>query len=380
MSYIIKSLYLAALCGVSGFLLFNLFHERQSTETLESPQLVAIERRTQPTVVAKQEIPTPTIAVRSSSQQKNQTLQREPDLIAQLEEVLQSKDETAIKVVVDKVGDCSPCLEHIAAFLDNPLQDVADKIALGRILMQSGTQANTLLLVNAILDAYLREEHDLKDGLIQALADAQTPESAVALTAVLTGDLVDLDFQQLPEELQYAIQKAIRLNPNGEVTGQMLVARYNSQPSPEIVERLQDVRHPVMISLLAKEAYESGDISRVEQLMDLLSTTNDLRNLDSLILLTENNVMPLDEANRRAYKWVNDHSGNFDHDHYAVYLSDFDASPAQRSIAAFALAASRNSESALATLEKAYNYESDTFVRIDLESAINLLLNRSDPQ
>jgi hypothetical protein len=375
-----KTLYFSATCTVSGLLALTLFGERYHSEIAEPPQLFASPQQVRQTAEQKQEISAPATAANSALRQQHPVIRQAPDRILQLEEALQSKDEAAIRSVVTKVDSCPNCLEHIAAFLEDPSRDLADKIALGRALIQSGTQAETMLLVNAILHAHVTEESDLKDGLLQVLADAQTQESVAALMAIITGETGGQEFQQLPEDLQYAIQKAIRLNPNRETTGQMLAGNYNSQPLPEVAEKLQDVQHPMMISLLAKEAYEAGDISRAEQLMELFSAMNDPRTLDGLMLLTEKNVMPLDEANGRAYTWVSEHGDNFDQDHYAAYLSDFDANTAQRSIAAFALAASQNSEDALAALEKAYNHESDSLVRSNLESAINLVLNRSNPQ
>lgn len=380
MSYRRKMLYLAVACGVSGFLVFTLFHGRQRTETAESLRLFAASRQAQQTTEAKQDIPTPAIAAGSVFRQNNPLIQWEPDRIAQLEEALRSKDQTVIKVVVAKMGDCPHCLERIAAFLDDPFQDVADKIALGKLLMQSGTEAETLVLVNAILSAHLRGKNDLKDGLLQALADAQTPESAAALITIITEGSTGLDFRRLPEELRHAIQKAIKLNPNGEVTGQMLAANYNSQVSSEIAKDLENVQHPIMVSLLAKEAHQVGEIAKVEHLVHLLSTMDDPRTLDGLMLLGENNVMPLDEANERAYAWVSEHGDGFNHNYYAAYLSDFDANAVQRSVAAFALAASQDSESALTAVEKALYYERDPRVRSHLKSARNLLVDHSSPQ
>ena len=272
-----------------------------------------------------------------------------------------------------RIDGCPQCLEHITAFLDDPSQDVADKIALGRALTQSGTQAETLLLINAILYAHLREESDLKDGLMQALADAQTPGSTATLIRVITESTADLDFQYLPADLQYAIHKAIRLNPDDEMTGRMLAEQYNSQVLPEIAQDLAKVQHPIMVALLAKAVYESGDIARTEHWTDLLSTIDDPRTLDGLMLLAENNVMPLDEANGRAYAWASALGDKFDHDHYAAYLSDFSANAVQRSVAAFALAASSNTAETRAALAKAYDHENDPLVRSNLKSAMQLM-------
>jgi len=373
MSYSKKVLYVAMSGVMSGLFVLTLFAGRQRNETAEPPQVSAASRQAQQTAKAKQAISPPTSAARAAFQHKNPMIQGEPDRIAPPEEVLPSQDKVAIKAGIARMDDCPQCLERIAAFLDDPSQDVADKIALGRALMQSGTQADTLFLVNAILYAHLREESDLKDGLIQALADVQTPESTAALMRVITESTADLDFQQLPADLQDAIRKAIRLNPDSAMTGRMLATHYTSQGSPEIAQDLENVQHPGMVALLAKEAYESGDISRTEHLTDLLSTIDDPRTLDGLMLLAEHNVMPLDEATGRAYAWASELGDKFDHDHYAASLSDFDAHAVQRVVAAFVLAASPNTEETRAALAKAYDHENDPLVRSKLKSAMQLI-------
>lgn len=380
MSYRSKMLYLAVVCGVSGFLVFALFDGRQRNETAEPPQVSAVSRQAQQSAKAKQARATPTLDASAVFRHKNPMIQWEPDRIAQPADTLPFKDDAAIKAGIARMDGCPHCLERIAAFLDDPLQDVAEKIALGKALMESGTQAETLLLVNAILYADLRKESDLKDGLMQALADAQTPESAAALLRVIAERTADLGFQELPEDLQYAIHKVIRLNPDSAMTGRMLTAHYTGQGSPEIAQALENVQHPIMVALLAKEAYESGDIARTEHLTDLLSTIDDPRTLDGLMLLAESNIMPLDEATGRAYAVASELGDTFDHDHYAAYLSDVSANAVQRSVAAFALAASPNTEEARAALEKAYDHENDPLVRSNLKSAMKLMLDHPNPQ
>lgn len=374
-----KLLYLAAVGGVGGFLVYTLFYGRLLTGTAESPQLFGASAQTQQNAEARQNISALALTASSLVRQIIPHYQWEPDRIAQIEAALRSKDEAAIKAVVANIGNCPHCLEHIAAFLDDPFQDVAGKIVLSRLLMQSGTQAETLLLVNAIVSAHLGGKNDLKDGLLQALADAQTQESAAALITVITDGSAGLEFRRLPEELQHAIKKSIRLNPNGEATGQMLAENYNSQVSSEIAQNIEDVKQPIMVSLLAKEAHQVGEIARVEHLVHLLSTMDDPRTLDGLMLLGENNVMPLDETNERAYAWVSEHDDSFDQDHYAAYLSDFDANAVQRSVAAFALAAAQDSKRARAAVEKALYQESDPRVRSHLKSALHLLSDHSNP-
>ena len=238
MSYRSKMLYLAVVCGVSGFLVFTLFEGRQRHETAEPPASVAAPPAP-PTPQAKQARPTPASAAHTAFQPKHPMASVGAGPIGQPAEALPSQD--AVAMQADSAGrdGCAHCVERIAAFLDDPLQDVADKIALGRALMQSGTQAETLRLVNAILYAHLRQESDLRDGLMQALADAQTPESTAALLRVITDSAADLDFQHLPEELQYAIRKALRLNPDGAMTGRMLAAQYTAPHCPRLPRSLR---------------------------------------------------------------------------------------------------------------------------------------------
>ena len=374
-------LYVAVVCGVSGFLaVFILLEGRQRKETAEPPQGSAASRQARPTTQAKQARPTPASAAHTAFQQKHPLPQWTPDHIGQPAEALSSQDAAAI--TADSAGrdGCAHCVERIAAFLDDPLQDVADKIAWGRALMQSGTQANTLLLVNAILYAHLRQESDLQDGLMQALADAQTPESTVALMRVITESAADLAFQHLPDDLQYAIRKALRMNPDGAMTGRMLAAQYTSQALPEIAQELEHVQHPLMVALVAAEAHKSGYMARTAYLTDLLSTLNDPRILEGVMLLAEHNVLPLEEATGRAYAVASELGDHLPHDHVAAYLSDFDAHTVQRVVAAFALAAPPNTAEARAALEKAYDHEHDPLVRSNLRDAMKLMLNHLKPQ
>lgn len=377
MYYRNKIIYLTILVGIGSFFVFTFLSGFQFNHNAETPQLSAAPRQVQLSAQPKRETPVPAIVARPVLRQKNPVIQQEPDRMAQLEDALRSKDEAAIQTAIDGLEDCADCLELIATYFDDPIQNTADKIALGKALMQPATQAETLILVNIILNAHLSDDVELKAGLLQALGNAQTPESAAALITVITKGVSDLDFYQLPEDLQLAIQNAIRLNPFPEATGQMLTVHYNNQASPDVVQELENIQQPVMLSMLAKQAYNGGDIAKTEHLTHLLTTIDDPHTLDGLMLLGVNDVMTIDETNGRAYVWVSEHAGAFDQDHYAAYLSNFDTNATQRSAAAFALAASQDSASVLAALEKASLYETDPLVSSNLVSAINLLLERT---
>ena len=97
------------------------------------------------------------------------------------------------------------------------------------------------------------------------------------------------------------------------------------------------------------------------------------------MLLAEHNVLPLAEATGRAYAVASELGDQWHHDHYAAYLSDFDAHAVQRVVAAFALAASPNTAEARAALEKAYDHEPDPLVRSHLRDAMKLMVDHPHP-
>lgn len=367
----------AIVCGLGGLMALALFSAPRNGSIAELPQVTrhpiavrqgAVHLRQPPSTART---PSPLALLQSPDSRT------EPDRRTLLEQTLQSEDETALDAVSAQIDGNSFWLERVAAFLEDPGQSTEERVTLGKELMKSGTQAETLLLINAILHAFITGDSDVADGLIQALADAQTPESAVALTRVITEGSTDLPFQQMPEGLKYAIQKAIRLNPDAEATALALATTYNSQVSSEVVGDLEDVRHPLMLSILAEEAYQSGDSARAGDFVRKLTTIDDPRTLDCLMKLGESSLLPQDEANGKAYAWVSEHSDIFDQDRYAAYLSDFNANVAQRAVASFALAAAPDADSALAALGKAIFHESDPLVLSYLESAKAMLLDRS---
>lgn len=301
------------------------------------------------------------------------------DPLHRLEQAFQSQNVSVIVAAINGAGNCPECMERIAAFIMDPLQDEDFKISLMKALMQSETRERTLLLVNVIMSAHLDEQYDLKDRLLQLLADVHTPESAQALMAVVTGETTDVDFQRMPEDLQYAIRKAVRLNPDYRTTGQMLAESFGSQTSAEAAEALQQIQQPIMTSLLAQEAYRNSDLEKAQEFTNLLSTMDDPRTIEGFMLLGRVENASLDEMTTLANLWARNHSDQYYMDYAEAYLTDPNGDVAQRSIAAFALAASQDPKSALAILQKAQHEESNPILRSYLESAIALLMEESGP-
>lgn len=357
-----KKIHLAIVVCVSSLAALTFLDGSQLSETAKPPQLSAATGQAQQT--------------ESVLGQQDPHVVWEPGHISQLDSALGSKSESLTQTVGDGAEDCVTCLPRTVEFLSNPTQPKAEKIATARSLMQPASQAQTLVLVEAILKAHLAGDDELKTGLLGALGEAQTPESAATFVDIIAKGVSDLKFGQLPDELQFAIRSAIKLNPFPEATGRLLAEHYNSQASPEVAQEFENLQQPVMLSILAKKAYDRGELARTEELTDRLSKMSDPYTLDGLMLLGVNSVLPLDRLNRIAHEWAGEHSGTFNQERYAEYLSNFDTNVTQRSVAAFALAASQDSASALNALEKALNHETDPLVRGNLETAINLVLDR----
>jgi hypothetical protein len=300
-----------------------------------------------------------------------------PDPLGRLEQALQSQNVSAIVAAIDPAGNCPECLERIAAFIMDPLQDEDFKISLMKALMQSETRERTLLLVNVIMSVHLAEQYDLKERLLQLLADVHTTESSQALMTVVTGETTDVDFHQMPEDLQYAIRKAIRLTPDYRATGQMLAESFGSQTSAEAAEALQQIQQPIMTSLLAQEAYRSSDLEKAQEFTNLLSAMDDPRTIEGFMLLGREENVSLDEMTTMANLWARNHSDQYYMDYAEAYLTDPNGDVAQRSIAAFALAASQDSKTALTVLQKVKDEESNPILRAYLDSAIALVMEQS---
>ena len=278
----------------------------------------------------------------------------------------------------DAAIDCPECENRILDFLADPSNDEASKTFMTNTWIRPETKGGTLLLVKALKGASNFEQHELKDHLMQLMAGAETSESIKALIAVINGEVPDINFQEFPKDIQYAIQKAIRLSPNSQETAQILAEKFENQSSPEAAEAMIKVGHPMMVYLLAKEAYDKGDLAQAEQLSGTFTSMKDSSALEGIMLLGMGNIVSIDTANQLAYEWASSNSDAINHDHYETYLSEFEADPVQRSVAAYVLAGSSDTERALTALIKAYDNEQDTILQKHYENAMNLLKEQSE--
>lgn len=197
---------------------------------------------------------------------------------------------------------CPECTERILEFLSDPANSEADKVAACKDWAKPETKDETLSLLRLLKEAHDAQQNDLKDRLLQILAGADGSEFAELLIAVINGEMPELVFQEFPEDLQYAIKKGIRLNPESEKIGKALADNYNSQQiSPEAAAMIQDVKHPDMIYQLALEADQHGEIEEVRELVQSLQTFADSRTLDVIIRLGKEQIVTEEDAIKSAY-------------------------------------------------------------------------------
>jgi len=264
--------------------------------------------------------------------------------------------------------DCVGCAQAAQNALQDPSKNLPERLALARALIQQGTYSGTLAVVRAIWHSAIAGDSEAEDGLLQALAEARTQDSAAALAAIVAGEVEVGRFRDLPEELQAAIRKAIRLIPEAEATGRLLAEQYR-RAGPEAAHDLEAIGHPFMVATLAQQAQANGDGEGLGRFTRQLANLDDPKTLDGISSLGETGTLPLEQASAMAYGWVNAHRGQAEPDRYAASLSDAETSPATRSVAAMALAASA-SPNTLAALQKAYGNETDPAVRASLRTAI----------
>jgi hypothetical protein len=272
------------------------------------------------------------------------------------------------------------CGERVLAFLADPNNDEAAKVAMAKTWLKPESKDETLSLLRLLREAYDAKQYDLKDRLLQMLAGADSGESAEQLIAVLNGELTEFSLQELPEDLRYEIKKAIRLNPDERI-GKLLAEEFSYQrPDETVLEAIQDVKRPDMVYELMIEADQRGETEKVGELMQSLQSYSDPRTLEVLMRLGDEKILTEEDAAKAAYDWADAHGESFNQEQCEAYLSEPEASSTQRTIAAMALAASSDPARALAALQKAYDNESDQNLRLAYEEAITRARRRSSGQ
>lgn len=241
-----------------------------------------------------------------------------------------------------------------------------------KALIESGTKEGVLSVLKAIIDAHVQQDYDLKDSLMQILADVNSIEAADMLTDVLTRKVsISSDLLEIPEDITYAIKNAIRLIPN-EVVGEVLAQKYHNADSEEEKNKLFDIKHSVMIARLVADALAQGDNGTADRLMGELTGIEDNLAIKGMMILAREKSLPLDNVAKMLSLW-NFTKPDKPQAHFALveYLGNAEFSPAERSLAANAMAGEKDKEMAISALKKAQLFEENQFVKEYIEDALS---------
>jgi len=302
----------------------------------------------------------------------------EPDYIDDLRLAVETGDEFAIQESLESAAACETCISEMINILGDPSYDKIFRKQIANSLLKSGNQEGILSVIKSIVAAHNDKDLEFKDELMQTLADVNSIETADALADILTEKAsFSSELQDMPEDVIYAIKKAIRLTPNENV-GENLAQKYFDAPTEEEKKILYEINHPVMIARLAADAYEQKDTETSDRLMEQLAEDEDNTVIKGMMILARDNSIPLEIISNMLSFWSLSNADN-DQSHFAFveYLSNAEFSPEERAIAASALAYETDKEMAISALKKAQLFEEDPLVQESINNALNHISENS---
>lgn len=303
----------------------------------------------------------------------------ESDYIANLAYAINFGDELAIQTVIEAIAGCPSCLERMIEVLNDSSCDDRFRKYAAEALIKSGIREGVLAVLKAIVDAYFQGQHDFKEGLMQVLADVDSMEAANALVGVLLGeDPSYYKLVEMPEDVRHAIAKAIKNISESEAVGELLTHRYKSATTTGDRNEILHINHPVMNALLAADAYQEGDIDKTNKFVSRIFEIENSTALEGMMHLARESSMPLEDVASLAYQWAKENPNTQNHDILVEYISNFNSTPAERAVAASALAAAKDSDVATYALQKSYSYEDDPLVRSYIEAALTVIKSKSE--
>lgn len=303
------------------------------------------------------------------------------DPVADLVEAIYRDDKAAIEAGMKAAAECPVCLDRLQGTLDDSSQGEDLRRYAANVLVKSGTGKGVVAVLRAIVDAHSRGQHRFKDGLMQILADVDSVDAADALAAVLTGEDASYgDLLEMPKDVRYALSKAIRNMSDSRAVGERLVEQYQAAVTPEARERLMDIGHAYASALFAIDANRRGDTGQGTSFAERLSEMEDHRAISGMMLLAREKSMPVEDMAELTYRWyqrMNELRNTRSHELLVEYLTNFGSTAEEKAVAAYALAAEKDSAAAAYALQKARDYEDDPLVREFIEAALSVIKSKS---
>jgi hypothetical protein len=301
-------------------------------------------------------------------------------LMNTLKSALEVGDDVKIQEVIALLIDCPGCLEELAETLADEAVDLGVRRLAAIALVKSGKRI--MDVIEAIYDAVLLEDQELQENMLQALTYLDSPLGAVVLAEFIAGRReASMHFDELPEGVRYACEKAVRLVPDAKAVGSALSEQYLGEDATEDEQqRLADISHPAMLANLVATAYEEGNTEVAYEFMDRLLDGSGPDGLNALMGLARNENIPIDDVISVLELWQKNHpdNGAQDHDVLVDYISRGGSDQAERIVAAYAMAGGTDTEMSVNALQKAYEYEEDPVVREHIEAALDIALRAEE--
>ncbi len=303
---------------------------------------------------------------------KRKLITTAPDKTDIFRQSVMSGDQTLINEVLETISGCSECIEKMIEMMSDPVEEDIIKEYVAKVLIKDGSKESVLAVLNAIIQANENHNEQLKGNLMQIFAELNTPQAVESLVDILIQDNHDL--RKLPDEIKYAITKAIKLIPDENV-GRIIQERLYTAGTEE-QSTLLNINHPMVNVNLLAEAYTNGDKKEFNDSLANILLTQDKSIIPEIISLAKEEGIELEKVGSLVGAWlfINQEQLNNTHEIFIDYLSNPNSTPEEKAIAAYSMAYEKDKNTALYVLDKAYNNEEDPFVRSYIENAI-LTLN-----
>ncbi len=291
-----------------------------------------------------------------------------PELVAIIE--AGRINESELRRFTGEVKGCEDCVSVLVPVLLGPGNSLEQRLAAAELLAASGTAAGARALLEALVGAHLSGDEAAREELLHVLANLDSPEAAAALVDFLSARP---EWLEIPPQLIPFVQKVLANMSAESGVGRYLVDAFRRTTDPTVRARLEALEHPQLEAARVIESWELGDDEAAELCLDRLLGNETPRVLDGLMLLAQESALPLERLNSMAFQWTRNRGDSQIYDALVEHLSRFDASAAERSMAAHGLAGlGPDAESAL---RKALSYETDPMVIEQLQNAISILLD-----
>jgi hypothetical protein len=271
---------------------------------------------------------------------------------------------------LSKLFECEECLKKIIMILTNEEinSSIVEKISNG-ISFFNNKESVIFLLESLALNYEL--ENKINGEIIQnSFFNFSSEEVALLFTTILFKDKQSLFINDLPINVQYAMEKTINNVANRENISSHLFTLYENS-SEELKDKIINFNYPETNAMIALDAYNNGDNDVYKNILQNLVKKDNEDVINGLMFLARKiDSSSLNEVTKIAIQWNQTNSSQRSIEIAEDYLSRSDATSQER-IIALALLSNDNGENNKKALSKALDYEEDGDVINSIESSFD---------